>query len=87
VYEDLGQLTRFRNGCPRAVPLFRRSLAIDPGRVDARGRLYVCLLEAGDTAEAMKIAAEGARRGVWFFQLVMLTGPRPPQAADRSAAH
>jgi len=71
VYEDLGQLVRFEHGCPRAIPLFRRSLAIDPTLYEARGRLYVCLLELGDTAGAMAQAAEGAKRGEWFFQLVM----------------
>lgn len=71
VYQDLGQLVRFEHGCPRAVPLFRRSLAIDPSLYQARGRLYVCLLELGDTAGAMGQAAEGAKRGEWFFQLVM----------------
>jgi hypothetical protein len=86
VYEDLGQLVRFRNGCARAVPIFRRSLAIDAGRTDARGRLYVCLLETGDTAGAMTLAAEGAKRGEWFFQLVMLTGPRPRQAGGAASA-
>jgi protein O-mannosyl-transferase len=80
VYEDLGQLVRFQNGCARAVPIFRRGLAVDPGLRNARGRLYVCLLELGDTTGAMAVAAEGARRGQWFFQLVMLTGPRRPSA-------
>ncbi|HEU4588568.1 MAG TPA: hypothetical protein VFS11_07970 [Gemmatimonadales bacterium] len=87
IYEDLGQLVRFRNGCARAVPIFRRSLAIDPGRMDARGRLYVCLLETGDTTGAMAVAAEGARRGEWFFQLVMHTGPRPRQAPGAAPVH
>lgn len=71
VYQDLGQLVRFEHGCPRAVPLFRRSLAIDPTLYQARGRLYVCLLELGDSAGALAQAAEGAKRGEWFFQLVM----------------
>jgi hypothetical protein len=81
VYEDLGQLVRFENGCARAVPIFRRGLAIDPGLRNARGRLYVCLLELGDTSQAMTVAAEGARRGQWFFQLVMVTGPQRASAA------
>jgi hypothetical protein len=80
VYEDLGQLVRFERGCARAVPIFRRGLAIDPGLRNARGRLYVCLLELGDTTAAMSVAAEGARRGQAFFQLVMITGPRRPSA-------
>jgi len=80
VYEDLGQLVRFESGCARAVPIFRRGLAIDPGLRNARGRLYVCLLELGDTTTAMSVAAEGARRGQAFFQLVMITGPRRPSA-------
>jgi hypothetical protein len=80
VYEDLGQLVRFETGCARAVPIFRRGLAIDPGLRNARGRLYVCLLELGDTTTAMSVAAEGARRGQAFFQLVMITGPRRASA-------
>jgi tetratricopeptide (TPR) repeat protein len=83
VYEDLGQLIRFESGCARAIPIFRHGLALDPGLPNARGRLYVCLLEQGDTTEAMTIAAEGARRGQWFFQLVMLTGPKRPSAPQR----
>jgi hypothetical protein len=76
VYQDLGQLVRFEHGCPRAVPLFRRSLAIDSTLYEARGRLYVCLLEMGDSAGAMAQAAEGARQGEWFFQLVMARARR-----------
>ena len=78
VYEDLGQLVRFESGCARAIPIFRHGLVLDPGLPNARGRLYVCLLEQGDTTAAMAVAAEGARRGQWFFQLVMLTGPKRP---------
>jgi hypothetical protein len=84
VYEDLGQLVRFQSGCFRAVPLFRRSLAIDPSLYNARGRLYVCLLEQGDTTEAMAVAAEGAKRGEWFFQLVMARAGHPQAAAPDS---
>ena len=80
VYEDLGQLVRFESGCAGAIPIFRQGLTLDPGLKNARGRLYVCLLEQGDTTAAMAIAAEGARRGQWFFQLVMLTGPKRPSA-------
>jgi tetratricopeptide (TPR) repeat protein len=81
VYQDLGQLMRFEHGCQRAVPLFRRSLEIDPTLYQARGRLYVCLLEVGDTAGAMTLAADGAKRGEWFFQLVMA---RAGQGAGRT---
>jgi len=83
VYEDLGQLIRFQSGCGRATPIFRRGLALDPGLRNARGRLYVCLLELGDTTEAMEVAKEGARRGQWFFQLVMVTGPARASAVHR----
>jgi len=81
VYEDLGQLLRFQSGCGRAIPIFQRGLALDPGLRNARGRLYVCLLELGDTSAAMEVAKEGARRGQWFFQLVMVTGPERATAA------
>jgi hypothetical protein len=83
VYQDLGQLMRFEGGCPRAVPLFRRSLEIDSTLYQARGRLYVCLLELGDTTGAMALAADGAKRGEWFFQLVMArAGKAQPATAD-----
>ena len=83
VYQDLGQLMRFESGCPRAVPLFRRSLEIDPTLYQARGRLYVCLLELRDTVGAMALAADGAKRGEWFFQLVMArAGKAPPAGPD-----
>ena len=83
VYQDLGQLMRFEGGCPRAVPLFRRSLEIDSTLYQARGRLYVCLLELGDSTGAMALAADGAKRGEWFFQLVMArAGKAQPAAAD-----
>lgn len=86
VYQDLGQLVRFEHGCPRAVPLFRRSLAIDSTLYQARGRLYVCLLEMGDSAGAMAQAAEGARQGEWFFQLVMARARQGIAARPDSAA-
>ncbi len=83
VYEDLGQLVRFEHGCRRAMPLFQRSLSIDPSLYNARGRLYTCMLELGDTAGAMALAAEGAKRGQWFFQLVMArAGQGKPAVAD-----
>lgn len=83
VYEDLGQLVRFQKGCRRAVPLFQRSLTVDPGLYNARGRLYICLLELGDTTEAMRLAAEGAKRGQWFFQLVMARAAQPQPATPK----
>ena len=83
VYEDLGQLIRFQSGCGRAIRIFRRGLELDPGLRNARGRLYVCLLELGDTTDAMEVAKEGARRGQWFFQLVMVTGPERASAMHR----
>lgn len=86
VYQELGQLVRFQNGCRQAVPLFRRSLAIDPGLYNARGRLYVCLLEMADTAGAMRVAADGAQRGQWFFQLVMARARQPQPASADSAS-
>jgi len=83
VYEDLGQLVRFEHGCRRAMPLFQRSLSIDPSLYNARGRLYTCMLELGDTAGAMALAAEGAKRGQWFFQLVLArAGQGKPAVAD-----
>jgi len=82
IYEDLGQLIRFESGCAHAVPIFRHGLGLDPGLRNARGRLYVCLLELGDTTAAMEVAKEGARRGQWFFQLVMITGPERASAAQ-----
>jgi tetratricopeptide (TPR) repeat protein len=85
VYQDLGQLMRFESGCARAVPLFRRSLEIDPTLYQARGRLYVCLLELGDTTGAMALAADGAKRGEWFFQLVMARAGKAPAAGPDSA--
>ena len=85
VYQDLGQLMRFEGGCPRAVPLFRRSLEIDPTLYQARGRLYVCLLELGDTTGAMALAADGAKRGEWFFQLVMARAGKAHPAPTDSA--
>jgi len=86
VYQDLGQLVRFEHGCPRAVPLFRRSLAIDSTLYQARGRLYVCLLELGDSAGAMAQAAEGAKQGEWFFQLVMARARQGVAARPDSAS-
>ena len=86
VYQDLGQLMRFEGGCARAVPLFRRSLEIDPTLYQARGRLYVCLLERGDTAGAMKLAADGAKRGEWFFQLVLARAGKALPARPDAAA-
>jgi protein O-mannosyl-transferase len=71
VYEGMGRAVRARSGCPRAIPIFARSLEINPGRYTARGPLYVCLLAVGDTTAALAQAAEGAKRGEWFFQLVM----------------
>jgi len=83
VYQELGQLVWFQGGCRSAVPLFRRSLAVDPGLTNARNSLYACLLKLGDSTAAMNLAAEGAKRGQWFFQLVMARAQQP-QAASGS---
>ena len=85
VYQELGQLVWFQGGCRSAAPLFRRSLAVDPGLTNARTSLYACLLKLGDTTEAVNLAAEGAKRGQWFFQLVMARA-RQPQAERGDSA-
>ena len=88
IYEALGQLVWFQHGCPHAAPLFERALAVDPDQYKARGQLYVCRLQLGDSAGAMTVAAEGAKRGEWFFQLVMARARQGiaarPDSASRS---
>lgn len=86
VYEELGLVRRRQDGCARAAPYFERALAIDPDRSTARGRLYLCLLEQGDTVRARAVAAEGAELGSWYFQLqmkILSSGPaaRPAPVA------
>ena len=71
VYEELGLVRRRQDGCRSAAPYFERALAMDPVRSTARGRLYLCLLEQGDTARAREVAATGAELGSWYFQLQM----------------
>jgi hypothetical protein len=77
VFEDLGQVVRGSKGCPAAMPIFERTIAMDPHRKDTRTRLYLCLLSTGDTARAAELAEDGANLGQWYFQLVMaLSGGR-----------
>jgi tetratricopeptide (TPR) repeat protein len=70
VYEALGQFEHGQRGCRGAIPYFERALAIDSTRYFARGRLYVCLLNQGDSARALDVAARGAAMGQLYFQLV-----------------
>ena len=87
VFEDLGQVIRGTEGCGPAMPVFERVIAMDPHRKNTRTRLYLCLLSTGDTARASTLAAEGAKLGQWYFQLVMaLSGGRRalPVPADRN---
>jgi tetratricopeptide (TPR) repeat protein len=81
VFEDLGQVVRIQSGCGEAIPLFERAIAAEPRRKDARGRLYSCLMGAGDTARARVIAEEGAKLGEWYFQLVMARAAAQPGSA------
>jgi hypothetical protein len=71
VFEDLGRVTRGEQGCSAAIPVFERVVAMDSRRKETRTRLYLCLLSTGDTNGASILAAEGARLGQWYFQLVM----------------
>jgi hypothetical protein len=71
VFEDLGQVVRGSEGCPAAMPIFERTIAMDPHRKNTRTRLYLCLLTTGDTARAATLAEQGASLGQWYFQLVM----------------
>ncbi len=72
VYSDLGRVRREADGCGAAVPLFRRAVSLDPSDLKPRGRLYVCLMELGDTARALEVAREGVALGHPYFQIVLL---------------
>jgi hypothetical protein len=87
VFEDLGQVVRGSEGCSAAMPVFERTIAMDPHRKDTRTRLYLCLLTTGDTTGAATLAEQGAQLGQWYFQLVMaLSGGRRalPMPGDSS---
>jgi protein O-mannosyl-transferase len=45
--------------CPRALPLYRRALAIGPNNVQLRANTSLCLLNIGKLAEAKSIALGG----------------------------
>lgn len=70
IYPNDANLLEFSAGeyskmsrCPLAIPLFRRALAIDPGRVLSREGLVVCLIVTGDLAAARSEIVQGFAQG------------------------
>jgi hypothetical protein len=49
--------------CPRALPLYRRALALGPKNVQLRANTSLCLLNIGKLAEAKSIALGGEHPG------------------------
>jgi hypothetical protein len=63
VYDDLASLSRREGRCGDAVPLFRRSLEIDPERLQTAARLIGCLATIGDFDGARREAESRLRAG------------------------
>lgn len=70
IYPNDANLLEFSAGeyskmkrCPLAIPLFRRALAIDPGRVLSREGLVVCLILTRDFAGAKSEIVQGFAQG------------------------
>jgi tetratricopeptide (TPR) repeat protein len=63
VYDDYASLTRREGRCGEAVPLFRRSLELDPERHQTAARLIGCLAAIGDYAGARREAESRLRAG------------------------
>ncbi len=57
-----GEYSRM-NRCPLAIPLFRRALALEPGRVLSREGLVVCLIVTRDLAGAKSEIVQGLAQG------------------------
>ncbi len=66
-WEEYGQHIRLAEGCPAAIPLFERALEIADSSVAGRSRLYYCLVETGDLAEARAVASTGVAQGIPAF--------------------
>jgi hypothetical protein len=49
--------------CPRAIPLWRRTLSAMPWLVPPRVGLVTCLVQTGQHAEARSVASEGIAHG------------------------
>lgn len=71
VYEALGQVLRSLGRCDEAVPVLETALKIEPERAKARGRLFTCLQELGDTARARQVATDGMAQGITVYRKLL----------------
>jgi len=72
VFDSLGYALLLRGEYGRAAELFRRALAIEPGRYEARFRLADTLLRQGDPQAAIRVLDEERRSGPGTARLLGL---------------
>jgi protein O-mannosyl-transferase len=68
VYDDFASFNRRTGHCDAAVPLFRRSLELDPARDQTAARLIGCLVTLRRYAEARAEATARIERGTEEFR-------------------
>lgn len=72
--------------CPRALPLYRRALALGPNNVQLRANTSLCLLNIGKLAEAKSIALGGEHPGDARLQRLAMASDSLQIARSRSIA-
>ena len=68
VYEQYGQSLRRQGRCLEAIPVLDAGMQRFPDRTIVRSRLIECVLKAGDSARALRVADEAVRRGHTEFE-------------------
>ncbi len=86
VFEEWGQVLRVTGRCDLAIPVLRRGIEHHPTSTLARSRLFECLLDRGQLAEARRIAEAGVALGLTeFTQSIDRVAARERRADDSSA--
>jgi hypothetical protein len=86
-WEEYGQFVRVTEGCPAAVPIFRRGLAQSDSAVVARSRLYYCLVAVGSWDEARTVAVGGVALGDSAFVPLVARADSLREAAGTALRH
>jgi hypothetical protein len=68
VFEEWGQVLRVTGRCDLAIPVLRRGVDRHPTSTLARSRLFECLLDQGQLADARQVAEAGVALGLTEFK-------------------